>query len=339
LRSPISICLFYQSDALAQLLVQYLRGTPPGNHVGGRYTVSQFDKTQEFLDFLKQGVHHVDCLILQDDPSVSALIEQLKQQESFFPIVVVREGDAFYSEGHGLGSVQSEKTAQSENQGEKAEAVNPGWMEGQNAEQQDSSAKNVLPSFDYSAIVLALNKDQFAQIGFAIDQAISKFIQLSLPTSAEDAPAAVEAVEFPSSRSLSLKAQQLRLAEKLKERLGYLGVYYKRNPQNFLRHMTEEQREELLRQLQNEYREIILTYFSDHPGLNQKIDNFVNIAFFADIPVSQIVEIHMDLMDEFSKQLKIEGRSDEVLQDYRLTLIDTIAHLCEMYRRSIPRET
>jgi circadian clock protein KaiA len=24
--------------------------------------------------------------------------------------------------------------------------------------------------------------------------------------------------------------------------------------------------------------------------------------------------------------------------DYRLTLIDTIAHLCEMYRRSIPRE-
>jgi circadian clock protein KaiA len=27
------------------------------------------------------------------------------------------------------------------------------------------------------------------------------------------------------------------------------------------------------------------------------------------------------------------------LLDYRLTLIDTIAHLCEMYRRSIPRES
>ena len=43
-------------------------------------------------------------------------------------------------------------------------------------------------------------------------------------------------------------------------------------------------------------------------------------------------------MEEFSKQLKLEGRSEEILLDYRLTLIDIIAHLCEMYRRSIPRE-
>lgn len=54
--------------------------------------------------------------------------------------------------------------------------------------------------------------------------------------------------------------------------------------------------------------------------------------------VPQIVEIHMELIDEISKQLKLEGRSEEILLDYRLTLIDIIAHLCEMYRRSIPRE-
>jgi circadian clock protein KaiA len=47
----------------------------------------------------------------------------------------------------------------------------------------------------------------------------------------------------------------------------------------------------------------------------------------------------MELMDEFSKQLKLEGRNDDILQDYRLTLIDAIAHLCEMYRRSVPRES
>ncbi|HAA29524.1 MAG TPA: circadian clock protein KaiA, partial [Cyanobacteria bacterium UBA8553] len=55
--------------------------------------------------------------------------------------------------------------------------------------------------------------------------------------------------------------------------------------------------------------------------------------------VTQIVEIHMELMDDLSKQLKLEGRSDEILLDYRLTLIDVIAHLCEMYRRSIPRDS
>jgi circadian clock protein KaiA len=47
----------------------------------------------------------------------------------------------------------------------------------------------------------------------------------------------------------------------------------------------------------------------------------------------------MELMEEFSKQLKLEGRSEEILLDYRLTLIDVIAHLGEMYRRSIPRES
>jgi circadian clock protein KaiA len=46
----------------------------------------------------------------------------------------------------------------------------------------------------------------------------------------------------------------------------------------------------------------------------------------------------MELMEEFSKQLKLEGWSEDILLDYRLTLIDVIAHLCEMYRRSVPRE-
>ncbi|MBC7970568.1 MAG: circadian clock protein KaiA, partial [Verrucomicrobia bacterium] len=135
-----------------------------------------------------------------------------------------------------------------------------------------------------------------------------------------------------------LMLQQRRLSEKLKERLGYLSVYYKRNPRNFFRYMSLEQRQETLELLSNEYREIVLHYFGEDDTLNQRIDEFVNAAFFADIATSQVVEIHMDLMDEFAKQLKLEGRSDDILLDYRLTLIDTIAHLCEMYRRSVPRE-
>jgi circadian clock protein KaiA len=187
-------------------------------------------------------------------------------------------------------------------------------------------------SFSYHAAMVCLPVQQFNQLGLAIDQAISKFIQLK-------PGAQVPATIAESFNSRELAAQQLRLAEKLKERLDYLGVYYKRNPRNFLRHMAPPQKEDLLQQLKAEYREIILAYFSDEPRLNDKIDNFVNVAFFADVPISQIVEIHMELMDEFSKQLKLEGRSDEVLLDYRLTLIDTLAHLCEMYRRSIPRES
>jgi circadian clock protein KaiA len=92
-------------------------------------------------------------------------------------------------------------------------------------------------------------------------------------------------------------------------------------------------------ELKTLYQQIILSYFAENDSLNALIDEFVSIAFFADLSVTQVVEIHMELMDSFFKQLKLEGRSEEILVDYRLTLIDVMAHLCEMYRRSIPRES
>jgi circadian clock protein KaiA len=140
------------------------------------------------------------------------------------------------------------------------------------------------------------------------------------------------------SQESFLLLQQRRLADKLKERLGYLGVYYKRNPNYFYRNLTRQEKQEFLAKLSNEYREIILNYFSPDENFNQMIDQFVNHTFFSDIAVSQILEIHMELMDKFSQSLKLEGRSDEILLDYRLALIDILAHLGEMYRRSIPRE-
>lgn len=182
----------------------------------------------------------------------------------------------------------------------------------------------------YHPAVLELSTSQLSQISRALNQAIQQFIQLALDYRLLSTDAIPEYSHSPL-------IMQQRLSEKLKERLGYAGLYYKRNPQNFFHRMPSTQKGELLRQLQFEYREIVLIYFSDESSLNQRIDSFVNLVFLTDVPVSQVVEIHMGLMDEFSKQLRLEGRSDEILQDYRLTLIDTIAHLCEMYRRSISR--
>ncbi len=133
-------------------------------------------------------------------------------------------------------------------------------------------------------------------------------------------------------------SQQNRLAEKLKERLGYLGIYYKREPRFFLKNLPHEEKQSLLQELRSEYREIVLAYFAEDGTLNTRVDRFVEQAFFSDMAVAQVVEIHMELMDALATQLKLEGRSEEILLDYRLTLIDIIAHLCEMYRRSIPRE-
>jgi len=101
--------------------------------------------------------------------------------------------------------------------------------------------------------------------------------------------------------------------------------------------MTRAEEQALLQQIKSDYRKILINYFTTDKTLKEKIDKFINALFCANIPVPQILEIDMELIDEFSKQLKLEGRSDEALLDYRLTLIDILAHLCELYRCSIPK--
>lgn len=90
-------------------------------------------------------------------------------------------------------------------------------------------------------------------------------------------------------------------------------------------------------QLKSDYRQLLLSYFTTDTAIKQRIDKFIDTAFYTKTPAPQLIEIHMELIDEFSKQLKLEGRSDEVLLDYRLTLIDVLAHLCEIYRCSISK--
>jgi len=271
-----------------------------------RYKFIHFSQTQEFLHYLEQKKRTIDCLLLEDSDKLPSLFRKLQQLTIFLPTAIL------------------ETTA----------SAQPTLAD---RDPLDLSAEKK----HYHSAVLRVPASELPHFDRYVEEAIAKFLRLSTNESpaTEVSPNPIANLTIISS----LSQQQRRLAEKLKERLGYLGVYYKRNPANFLRHMTPPERQELLQRLKDDYRKIILEYFSTKPGqgdrINQTIDTFVNLAFFSDVSVSQIVEIHIELMDEFSKQLKLEGRSDDMLQDYRLTLIDVIAHLCEMYRRSIPRES
>jgi hypothetical protein len=158
------------------------------------------------------------------------------------------------------------------------------------------------------------------QIPDQIDQAIAQFVR----------------------RHIQQSRHQLanQLQDKLQERLGYLGVFYKRSPDYFLRNLPPQEKADQIKLLTEIYRSIVLEYFQNRgSSVNQKIDEFTNLAFLGDVSMSQILEIHMKLMEDFSTQLKMERRSDEILVDYRITLIDVIAHLCEIYRRSIAKES
>jgi len=190
-------------------------------------------------------------------------------------------------------------------------------------------------SYHAAEVKFPLNQNEL--ICSSVDLALTQFLNLNIAAFSLS-EASEESQEVLARNYSLLESQQLSLADKLKERLNYLGIFYKRNSQEFYRNLTQEQRQDLDQSLKKEYRQIILNYFEEDSQINQIIDRFVNLAFFADVSVSQILEIHMNLMGEFSQQLKLERRNEDILLDYRLALVDIIAHLCEMYRRSIPRE-
>jgi circadian clock protein KaiA len=171
-----------------------------------------------------------------------------------------------------------------------------------------------------------LPPDQLEQLSYSLDAAISRVLKRDLVAGASP----------PPGQATTELADRWKLATRLQGRLGFAGVFYKRDPARFLRNLPEMERDELLHSLERTYRDLLLSYFRDPAAANQALESFVNTAFFSDLPMTKTVEIHVNLIDAFSKRLKLEGHKNDFLQDYRLALLDVMAHLCEMYRRSIP---
>jgi len=264
------------------------------------YNVNPIRSPEEFLKFLGEHNEKIDCLVVLNQPTSLPIFNQMYEQGVLLPTVLI---DATTS-----------KSVPEENHSSGA------------------------PTYLYHSAEVRLSSSELETLPQKIAQAINQFLHLGHTCSLSEPSKITADVNHFEEKQSFLLLQQHRLAEKLKERLGYLGVYYRRNSQLFYRNLDGEERKNFLEALSEEYRQIILNYFSKEVDINAEIDQFVNKAFFSDLSVSQVLEIHMELMDQFSQQLKLEGRSEEILLDYRLAVIDILAHLCEMYRRSIPRE-
>jgi circadian clock protein KaiA len=267
------------------------------------YKVVQSSDADAFFKTVVQDRFLIDCLIIEQQPDLDKVIRRLHREAIVLPLVILTEtvlDETEFSADPALVGL-------------------------------------ILDTSRYHTAEVQVVQTEVPQLISHIERAIANFLKLS-PQSRLPHQLETEDLSTLSAFGETLAAQQQRLSEKLRERLGYIGVYYKRDSQLFFRRFTKEERESFLLELKSEYRDIILSYFRQGSDINQQIDAFVHKVFFADMSVSQVLEIHMELMDRLAKKLKLEGRSEDVLLDYRLTLIDAIAHLCEMYRRSIPRE-
>lgn len=261
-----------------------------------RYELKCLSLAQDLVDFIIDHKEQIDCIIFIKNNDQEKVLQNLCQAQILLPTLIIR------SDAVGLMA--------------------------------DDSTNFTVNQTLYHQAEIHLYPTQLTEINAYIKLAISKFLNLAskLNIESEEVNNQLEA-ENPHT---SLVTQQHRLTEKLKKRLGYLGIYYKRNPNQFYRNLSSERQKELGQQLSKNYRQILIDYFRDNSSINDLIDEFVAQAFFSDVSTSFILEIHMELIDAFSQQLKIEGRSEDILLDYRLPLIDILAHLCEMYRRSIP---
>jgi circadian clock protein KaiA len=298
LSGSLTIAVLADSTDLVPLLGQYLSAE--------RYALQYFTDRSEFLDYVEIAKHELDCLVFYSEPQLLPAINYLYDRGLILPVVII----------HRLTPPDSSSQAT-----------------------HIPTKLSASSSYIYQPSEVTLAVTELSDIGGTIDKAIAKFLNLTpiVPASEHSQPPETQTHVNPPEMSFLLQ-QQRRLSEKLNQRLGYLAIYYKRNSSQFFRHLDRQQKQELLDRFKSQYRKIVLEYFADSTQIDDKIDEFVSGVFFRDLAVSEIVKIHMELMEEFSDQLKLEGRSEEILLEYRLTLIDIIAHLCEMYRRSVPRE-
>lgn len=267
---------------------------------GDRYQLECFSVFEDLEQFVGENERRIDCLILTNDGNLSSIMERFWKLAILLPAIVVER-----------------------------ERSMPDAIEDSTFLEADNAVEKPI----YHRAELRLYPPQLAEIDTYINLAITRFISLAPDSKLEER---LSEDNFRADKvQKSLVTQQRRLTEKIKDRLGYLGVYYKRDPNSFYPNLSKEEQEDLDRELSSCYRQIALNYFNEDSSVNQLIDKLVDRAFFANISTSQILEIHMELIDEFSYQLKIEGRKDDILLDYRLPLIDVISHLCELYRRSI----
>lgn len=153
LHSSLSICILCTSHLFERTLSAYLEETASAE-TPARYTYWHFSSAKDLLDHIRQ-VGHVDCLLLQATPELQELLEQLRQQIIFFPAVIIVESSRL--------------------------AAEPLRVDPDGDLEPDSPSvirREHTPLFSYHPAVITLSGHQLNQIGLAIDQAISKFLQL-----------------------------------------------------------------------------------------------------------------------------------------------------------------
>lgn len=244
LSSRLSICIFAPETKIVHSLTELLSGD--------RYDLHILNSASELGGFVVNNKENLDCLIILKNDLSIPIINEFYEQGLILPVIIL-EPDNLETPSlieHNSNPIPLELTT-------------------------DTPIGN--HTFHTAEVKLTLNR--LNHINHYIDKAITQFLHLAPSCSITENPGNQNTHKKIEEKQNFLLLQQRRLAEKLKERLGYLGVYYKRNPSYFYRHLSQTEKEEFITQMSEQYRQIILDYFNQENEVNQAIDQFVNQAF------------------------------------------------------------
>lgn len=127
---------------------------------------------------------------------------------------------------------------------------------------EDESRSPDAEQFRYHSAEVQIGSSAIEQLPEKVDLAIAQFLRLAplqcVATISSPIQQYSPNIGKGGTASDPILVQQQRLTERLKERLGYLGVYYKRDPQRFLRNLAPPEAKQLMHLLEATYREIVL---------------------------------------------------------------------------------
>ncbi|NJR71493.1 MAG: hypothetical protein HC771_24945 [Synechococcales cyanobacterium CRU_2_2] len=214
-----------------------------------RYVLTLCESPADFLRAVQRKEPNPDCLLLEETPALPSLLTQLHQQSILLPSLILTASDYLTA----FNPVTSSDQVTSSDSVTDLPLPHPHPSAPEKPQQQSHQ--------QYHPAEVYLSAAAVGKLEICIDEAIKQFLRLS--------PSDPHLQALPSlanplhSGSGPLQDQQRRLADKLRERLGYLGIYYKRDPRLFLRNLQPEEVAEVLSSLKLQYKGIVLSYFTE----------------------------------------------------------------------------
>ncbi|MGK7889378.1 MAG: hypothetical protein AB4042_08585, partial [Leptolyngbyaceae cyanobacterium] len=162
----MTVCTFTITPSLLSPLSHQLQQ--------GNFLVHAFHDSAAFSDFVQETRQHIDCLVLENHPESTKVLQQFKSHDILLPTVfLVQAAD-------GQGAIAPHEGRSSSSSPSHPQASSGAWI--------DKPPTSPVAGPDYHNALYLLWLHQLDDLSSSIEQAIDGFLRLRPPTAAPEIP-------------------------------------------------------------------------------------------------------------------------------------------------------